>query len=377
MATARSEPPEVAGPSPRSRIAHIRNHADPIRGATGSALTALGLLCGAGIAARPIARDICDLVRAALPADTIGIFWSTTDGEMSDAFVEEPHFLSADVVLSCQRYQQEAEGNWPSFTENVLAGPVAGYLLPYQTPAFYRSAHFAKTYSRIGAHHILDAVVHDGAVPRACLLLMRGPDAVPFDEAEIALAHTIAALCLPAFEAPTRSQLATRPYDAGTIVTDAGGRMLFHDRIAHQSLWMLAPGGGLVHEGPEPEVGELLERRFGERIAEARAGGAAEWCEPCRWGDFAIRAEVSAEAVVAVRFTQGRPADAYLARRLHALDIPPRRMMVAWFLAHGLSRKLVADFTELSVDTVAEHAELLFQQLGVRSTPQLVARLWA
>ena len=377
MAVSRIGTQAGAVTSPHSRIAHIRAHADSYRGTVGSALTALGLLCGAGIAARAIARDICDLVRAALPVDTIGIFWSNPAGEMTDAFVEEPYFLSADVVLSCQRYQEEAEDNWPSFTENVLAGPVAGYLLPYQTPAFYGSAHFARTYARIGAHHILDAVVHDGAVPRACLLLMRGPGAEPFADSEIALAGTVAALCLPAFAATDCSTAATRPHDAGTIVSAADGKLLFHDRMAHQSLWMLAPGGGLVHDGPEPELGELLERRFGERVAAARAEGLGEWREPCRWGDFAIRAERSAEGAVAVRFAQDRPADAYLARRLHALDIPPRRMMVAWFLAHGLARKEVALVTELSVDTVAEHAELLFHQLGVRSTPQLVARLWA
>lgn len=116
-----------------------------------SAMASLGMLAASGLGAKRIVRVLPDLIRRVLPVDTVGFFWSNAAGEMTDAYVENPIFLSAEVLLSCQLYQQEDPRNWPSFTENVLAGPVAGYLLPFQTEAFYGSQHFAFTYERIGA----------------------------------------------------------------------------------------------------------------------------------------------------------------------------------------------------------------------------------
>jgi hypothetical protein len=203
-------------------------------------LTNIGMLAASGLPMRSFIRILPDLIRKIFQVDTMGFFWCTENGEMIDAYAEEPHFLSAEVLHSCQIFQEEKAGNWPSFKENVLAGSVVGYLLPYQTPEFYQSHHFKFTYDKINAHHILDAVVHDGTRPHGCFLLMRSRSAGPFSGHEIALAHDIANLMSLSFareNAP--SDRVSRQFETGLIVIDANDVVTYRNRTAHQSLWMI------------------------------------------------------------------------------------------------------------------------------------------
>jgi hypothetical protein len=65
-----------------------------------NALANIGMLCISGLPLRSFMRILPDLVRAAFPVDTVGFFWSAPNGDMIDAYVEEPHFLSAEVAIN-------------------------------------------------------------------------------------------------------------------------------------------------------------------------------------------------------------------------------------------------------------------------------------
>jgi DNA-binding CsgD family transcriptional regulator len=341
-----------------------------------SALTAIGLLCASGVGLRALIRDLPDLIRRVIAADTVGFFWSDAEGRMTDAYAEKPYFLSAEVLLSCQHFQEEDPRNWPSFTENVLAGPVTGYLLPYQTPAFYASHHYAFTYERIGARHVLDAVVHDGT-PRGCWLFMRGGERGPYNQDEIETASALAMLTAIAFRVPARPSPSTRLFHAGLIVFDTSDRVIFHNQRAHQSLWMLAPPQETAFDAREASFEALAARQCGDLVRDARAAGGFIKHVSNLWGDFEIQCEVGDEGAVAVRFLQRRPWAAHLASALIEANLPARRLTVCWLALMGLSRKEIGRLAEMSVDTVGEHMNVLFAQFGVSTVQEFAARFLA
>jgi hypothetical protein len=342
-----------------------------------AALTAMGLLCASGVGLRAVIRDIPDLIRRILAVDTLGFFWSDREGRLIDAYAEQPYFLSAEVLLSCQHYQEEDPRNWPSFTENVLAGPVCGYLTPYQTPEFYASHHYAFTYERIGARHVLDAVVHDGA-PRGCYLFMRSGDGGPFEQADIELASAIAALTTLAFRSPDVGSSSTRAFHAGLIVFNHRSEIIFRNLRAHQSLWMLArPADVAMHEASEQSFEALANQFCKDLLSEARSRGGLTRNVNNDWGNFDIQCEVDACGAVAVRFLQRRPWASHLANELLDLNLPTRRLTVCWLALMGYPRKEIARLAEMSVDTVGEYLNALFAQSGVSTVQDFAARFMA
>jgi len=121
----------------KQQLSYIRERINKAPVQQRNVLLNIGMLCSSGVNSQHAIRIVPMLLRQLIAIDIAGFFWANQAGEMIDAYVETPYFLSADVLLSCIRFQDEAKGNWPSFTENVMKGPVAGYLQNYQTPHFY------------------------------------------------------------------------------------------------------------------------------------------------------------------------------------------------------------------------------------------------
>lgn len=347
------------------------------RGAA-AGLAALSLLAGTGHDLKAMIRDVPDIIRTSLAADTVGFFWSDEMGNMIDAYVERPYFLSAEVLHSCQIYQSERAGNWPTFAENVLAGPVCGYLIPYQTPDFYRSHHFHFTYANIGAHHILDAVVHDGTRPLGCYLLMRSEERGPFSPDEIAMARAIADATAIAFKAPAATPRSTRMFDAGFVVLGRDGAIAQYNLAAHQSLWMLARSGETpMIQSRDDSFEHLFGDYCADLIRDARLGIFRRRKVANRWGAFEFHAEPGQDDSLLVLFHHSRPAACHLATELLRLDLPPRRMTVAWHILHGRSRKEAARLCGISPETVNEHLDGLYDALGIRSVSELMMRFYS
>lgn len=353
----------------------IRQAARGPGGEAASATVALGLLLATIGRLEGVIRPVFELCHRAIACDTLGYFWADAEGAMTNAYCEQPFFLRADVVTSCMRYQQAAPENWPSFNENVLTGPVSGYLQRYQTPDFYRSVHFAETYAQIGAHHILDAVVHDGAVPRGCFLMMRGKDSGPFSAAEIEQSRRICDMLLLTSSAAPPPPSASRRSDAGRAIALPGGALRFVDSAAHQSLWMLTRQIGGAPFGTDEEApAAMLTRALGDEMAQAWATGRVSIQRECPWGCIEIDLVVTGEELL-VSFSQIEPYHAELARRLARSGLAPAKIIICWLLVAGAQRKQIAALMEISMDTLSEHISAIYKALGVRSATELAVRL--
>lgn len=354
-------------------VARIREIVGARGGAEAALLTAFGLMCAATADFKLIIRDAIEVLRRALPADTIGFFWSDPDGVMLDAYCDKPAFLSLETFLSHQIFIEEDSRNWPTFNDNVRLGPVAGHLLSYQTEAFYRSATFAVSYDTINARHILDAVAHDGQRPLGAYLFMRSAEQGPFSTADIELARIIGALTTLAFQQRAPALMdSTRLSDAGLIVIGADDKIAFYNIEANQSLWLLERGGNIpVVGGPDVSFEALAALYCPEHVAAARRSGRAQRNVSCRWGDFEICSEARSGATT-IRFLQYRPFAYHIATKLLEWDLPARRLTVCWLATMGLSRKEIAAIAGISLDTVGEHLDAVFKRLGVNSTVELL-----
>lgn len=354
-------------------VGRIRALVGARAGAQASMLTAFGLMCASTADFTLIVRDAVTLLRRILPADTIGFCWADASGRMVDAYVEKPALLSLETFLSHQLYIEADPRNWPTFDENVLAGPVAGYLLPYQTDAFYASNMFAVSYEKIGVRHILDAVVHNGVRPYGSYLIMRSPAQGPFSAQDVELARTIASLTALAFRnRPHALMDSTRLSDAGLIMIGEGGKIAFHNNEAYQSLWLLERGGNVpVVGGPDVSFETLAAQYCAEHVPAAQSGARLRRAVKCRWGDFEIHTEAQG-ASTAIRFLQYRPFAFHIATKLLEWELPARRLTVCWLTLMGLSRKEIAAIAGIGLDTVGEHLEAVFKQLGVNSTVELL-----
>ena len=361
-----------------NQMANIRHIVKSLPVEYRSLAAAIGLLATSGLNSHHVMRTLPDLLRQLMPIDIAGFFWANAEGEMIDAYVETPHFLRAEVVLSCMRFQAEAKGNWPSFQENVLAGAGAGYLQRYQTDHFYQSEHYQLAYAPIDIQHIIDVVVHDGNRPYGAFLLMRTSKQPRFNALEINFLRVITELLVYTYSLPVASNTpATRSYDAGILVLSKLGDIEFCNLNAHQILWMLSrdPATPMQIENDDG-LPSLVRSHCSQGVEQARLHGGCQEHYSNHWGEFLLRYEASAnKATVAVQMTQIQPYPCYLAKKIAQENLSPMRLMVAWLLSKGLSRKEIARRLEISPDTVAEYIKSIFDHFNISSTTELILKL--
>jgi DNA-binding CsgD family transcriptional regulator len=344
------------------------------RGKTDAALANLGMLCGSGLSARQVVRTLPNILRQILPLDAVGLFWSSRDGDMTDCWIERPDLMSSEVLHSCELYRQENPVGWPSFTENVMMGPVTGVLLDYHTAAFHASEFYLKSYAKIGIRTVLDAVVHDGVVPHGCYLMMRQEDSGPFADSDIDHARKIAALTLPAFTSGDTTPESTRTFVGGIAIVDADFHITFRNTEAHQTLWMLARGGNAnMIDHLDDDFDTLLRRFCAGGVARCRKEGA--WTESIanEWGEFILRyGSTSNPNQTVVSFDQNLPFACHIAQRLTTFTLSARQVVVCWLLLWGYQRKEISWRLGVSIDTVGEHIDSIFSKLGVSSGAELI-----
>jgi len=343
-----------------------------------SLATAIGMLATSGLNSHYVMRTLPHMLRRLVPIDLAGYFWANEEGEMIDAFVETPHFLRAEVVLSCLKFQQEAKGNWPSFQENVLLGPYVGYLQEYQTDAFYQSEHYKLVYEPIHIQHIIDVVVHDGTRPYGAFLLMRNGKSAPFNAQEILFLRAIIELLVYAHKLPAAHNVqATRSYDAGILMLSEREEIAFCNLSAHQILWMLSRDPAIPMQLDNDDgLPTLVRNHCHNGIIQARLHGTHQERYSNHWGEFLLFYEASANKQnVAVSLIQIQPYPCYLAQKIVNEKLTPMRLMVSWLLTEGYSRKEIARKLEITTDTVAEYITSIFDHFNISSTTDLILKL--
>lgn len=342
-------------------------------------LTNIGMLASSGINSHHVVRIVPMLLRKLIPIDIAGFFWSSASGEMVDAYVETPYFLSADVLLSCLKFQNEAKGNWPSFTENVMRGANAGYLIQFQNEHFYNSEHYAITYDRINMRHIVDVVVHDDVRPYGAFLLMRSADKGEFTKKEIDLLKIVTGLLPKAFKTPIQIDVPTkRTYDLGIVVVDEKHHRKFCNLTAHQILWMMTRDSEMpMHFGLDDHIDTLIKKCCSHGINQAIKHQHFTETRQCYWGEFIIKYIYDAElGTVAINLQQMQPYPCHVAIKLSQEDLSPSRVMIAWLLLNGKVRKDISKLLEITEDTVAEHIHYIFKHFDVNSSMELVLKIY-
>lgn len=360
-------------PIDRAAMAAIMAELVPFRPRVAAALANFGMLASSGISARQMARALPQIITEAVPIDALGVFWSSAQGVMTDGWSEVPSLLSAATLRSSADYRAVRKYGWPTFGENVLAGPGAGMLPPRQDEEFYASAFYAGSFGAGGMRHILDAVVHDGSRPWGCYLLMRRAGRGRFDDQEITTAAAIGRLSIPAFLQADAPRPATRRFSGGIISCGADGGIAFRNLAAHQSLWMLA-------RDDEKPLSDLRDDSFEDLYSRFCARGAAMALQTGshreehrnRWGNFVLNYSRSDDGGVIVTIDQMLPFACHLAMRIAGLDLSPRRVMVCWLLVLGHSRKDIAFLLDVGIDTVNEHISALYARFGAGTAVDLV-----
>jgi hypothetical protein len=322
--------------------------------------------------------EMCHFLCRLFKLKSCGYFWSDTEGNMLDAWCSATDFLSFKTLMNCLEYQNSGDRTWPTFQENVLAGAVAGYLLPFQNERFYASPHFQLTYQAIGVRHILDVVLHDGSRPFGAFLLMRSAEQGPFTPDERKLLVKLIPIMNMAFSTPSAGE--TRYSEkalTGFALVGADGQCKSISEEARRIVWTLShTQPGSFADPNDPSIEQHLEQLVARHVAQVQPGEKFSIDIDNRWGRFNLTLEQeSSTRDIIVTLRRQIPLAAQLAFCLVKHNWPPMRQIVAWLLAQNQSRKEIAAALGLSIETVASHIKLIYQAVGAASSHGLLLKL--
>ena len=342
-------------------------------------LITIGLLASSGINSHHVVSIVSMLLRKILPIDIAGFFWSNADGDMVDAYVETPYFLSADTFVSCLNYISKDKANWPTFKDNMSQGSSVGYLLNFQNENFYNSEFYQVTFKPVNMHHIVDITVHDGIRPFGSFILMRSFEKGKFTKDEIKILEIVNKLLISAFKTPIQNDIPTkRTYDIGLLVVDKNLERKFCNISAHQILWMMTR----KYERPlqfdsYDHIDNLINKSCLNGIQQALLNSSYMETRECHWGEFLIKYQYDKELdSVAINLQQMQPFPCHLAIKLSQENLTPTRLMITWFLLKGCVRKEISRKLNIAQYTVAKHIQEIFNYFEVSSTNDLILKIY-
>lgn len=242
--------------------------------------TTIGLLACSGLNPAQQMPEMCHLLGKIFNLNNCGFFWADPKGNIQDAWCTATDFLSFKTIMSCLEYQASAIRTWPPFQENVLMGPVAGNLLPFQNERFYSSPHYQATYLPINVRHILDVVLHDGTRPFGAMLLMRNAKQGSFTPDERSLLVKLIPIMNMAFSTPSagETQYGEKAI-TGFALVGRNGKYKSMSEEARRIVWTLThikPGSFADPNDPSIELHlEQLVARHREQIQMPRGLGGA------------------------------------------------------------------------------------------------------
>jgi DNA-binding NarL/FixJ family response regulator len=362
-----------------AQLKHIRDVTRLVNPIQRNVLTNIGMLASSGINSHHVVRIVPMLLRKIMPIDIAGFCWSNATGDMIDAYAETPHFLSADILQSSIRFQNQSKGSWPSFKENVLRGPNAGYLLNFQNDIFYNSDHFINHYGRINMRHLVDIVVHDGHRPYGAFLFMRSADKGAFTAKEVETLSTVTTILPNAFRAPIqRDVLTKRTYDLGIVVVDKNLNRKFCNLTAHQILWNMTRNSETPMQfDTDDSLDNLIKQSCKHGIKQAIKHQHFTETRNCYWGEFIVKYIYDQELeTVAINLQQMQPYPCHIAIKLSQENLSPTRSMITWLLLKGNVRKEIGKLLGVTENTVAEHIHAIFNHFGVGSTNELILKIY-
>jgi DNA-binding CsgD family transcriptional regulator len=337
-------------------------------------------------------------MHALIPSHSNHFFWSSAEGEISNAYVETVEELELLPLYFTEFYNREAEVGSLPFAEKMRR--VAGVHLdpePRSDPKVVYGGDFYHLVLRpIQVHHALGAVIRspDGRA-LGLLRLARSDGEAPFSSDE---RRRLTRLAPFVAHAVMNDDIGSHPSlvdseNSGLLIVDQRGkpmhisprarallRLASHHRIAPGHLW---------DEDVSDAVSRICQRLAAVTRRESDGEMPPTWSCRNGWGEFAFRAHwldrvVSPDPdafvpgqLIGITIKQREPLPLVLLRRMQ--DQPSvlsgRQMQVCLLLAAGHSLRIVAERLGVTLHTADYHCRELYARFDVRSRHELIGKL--
>ena len=364
---------------PSSKLINIKMLVGDLEFKRNNDATSIALMSYSDVNNTELMPELSKLLKTIFNLQECGFFWSDAAGNFLDAWCTAPQFLKFDTLVSCAQFQASHNRAWPTFTENVLVGPICGYLLPFQNERFYASEHYASVYEPMGVKHLLDLVIHDGTRPHGSFLMMRNAKQGSFTPDE----RNFLSKLIPTINAAFLKKDTNLPtlqsdyYHTGFAVISAQGELRMMDAKAAGITWALAfDKPGAFANPATPKLTAHLSQIFAPYLKSAIKGETPSWVVKNRWGQFNMQFELMYESTdFVLKLSKNTPMHTLLIAKLHQYKLPPMRQMVAWLLLLNNSRQQIADALGITLETAISHIKTLYRETDTQSSHGLLLKL--
>lgn len=346
------------------------------------ALTQIKQLCSLGLGSHAVMPAALAALRRLVPSVSAAIFWIDGDGELADLYAERmlPPETTRHYFATYYAHPQVGFRALVRRLTSAAAGideeDVAAVEPPERRQSMYA----------LGAHHVVRALVADGAQPLAYLSLYRDGRqgalrAIERERLGLALRHIVIA---------HRARGDAAPAAASEFV--GGGHSCLALVAADGTVLQASPRGhALIAQASDCPInpatmrGELEARSrtlLLPLVLAARAQGPAAAPDPCppqrvlqsTWGLSRLRAyPVGAHCGVLIE--REDHADVRWVTAMAPWGLTPRQRAVALLLARGADNRAIAAALRVSANTAAYHVKQVFRQLDIGERRQVAERL--
>ena len=357
------------------------------------ALARIQRLCCLGIGSEMLMPHLMREVTKLVPSRGGLFYWLGPDFEFTNCYTTYSPSLAELYFKEFNATRAESALLRPlcQFKGRPMSNSVVqlGEHLVVDPATFLRSDLYNLIYRPADIYDTLILLVRETGRTYGSLQLHRSPREPPFEPRHVKMLKSIAAFLAHGM---TRAVIGEETFadgdgDSALFITDRDGR-LRHVGAQAQHLLMMALNPCFSRTAdwrnlgaPIPEIAQLCCSL--STVAE----GEVEQFPPCLrlrnpWGEFVFRAywfgpTDGAEQVREICITIERrlPRALALQRRVEYLPLTGREKQVCLLLAHGRSRRDLADAMGVAIGTIITHRSRIYAKLGVHSRAELLAAL--
>lgn len=277
----------------------------------------------------------------------------------------------------------------PAAFANLMANASPVGALVENRPEYTDGVIYQHLFQPNGIHHTLDVALRDGTQPLAILGIFRERRAPGFARQDVQLVRSVYDHLVHACRAPDTSR-GFDEVDSGMLVLDQAGRIAWASAAARG--WLAEASFGsertlLLEQGVVPEAcRELLamvrRARSLTRVPdETSATRAPHVSIPVPGGRLGLRGYALDDARggpgghVGVQVSLELDRGVRTLRALHASELTPQQMRIAWGMTEGLGNAALCASLELGASTLKSYQKDMYRRLDVSNGKELVQRV--
>ena len=350
------------------------------------AVAHLRQLCCLGTDSHVIMPSLLGALHAIIPSVSNSFYWTDEDEDIADAFQEHVIPEAMDVFFA-KLPNLFADPAVVSISAAAAAKKVTGNLR-HPPPATYRSDLYQSVLRPHQCHYALDALVLDRNTVLGAVVLWRSEFDRDFSSSDEAILCSLVPYIRHALSPPASKQLALATSTSkrhGLVVCDRYGRAEFLSKTARELLYWAARDAQVV--GPSgceamsvpPAIVALCHRL--DAAFQGQECGVPALHHRNQWGDFIFRAywlESEADPVngrIGIVVERREPLVVRIADNLRERALSPMQSEVGHRVAQGMSNESIAKDLSISVTTVRDHLDRIYQKLNVYTRADLVKTL--